>query len=203
MTPASSPAPRPGGSGQSIHWPVQGCQSASKSFQFVKRPISACGQRKRVDHIPTGPPSTARKEFDRIAKGAIISLPPRTGRGNWNWRESLLTRPDSCPANGVHLSPRALMISIGLFDIALRSTLRWASRSQRRRTSPGQSKAGFTWIGHLPPSSGYRRLRLGYEVREPHSGPERSRRQRNSRAPKHVLPSLLWHSDPGSRGPGR
>ena len=38
-----------------------------------------CGQRKRVDHIPTGPSSTARKGFNRIRKGAIISLPPSHG----------------------------------------------------------------------------------------------------------------------------
>src|SRR5947209_5815408 len=35
-----------------------------------------CGQRQRVDHIPTGPSSsTARKGFNRIGKSAIISLP--------------------------------------------------------------------------------------------------------------------------------
>jgi transposase InsO family protein len=39
-----------------------------------------CGQRQRVDHIPTGPSSAARKGFNRIGKGAIVSLPPRTGR---------------------------------------------------------------------------------------------------------------------------
>ena len=31
-------------------------------------------------------------------------MPPRTGRGIWNWRESLLTHPDSCPTNGDHLT---------------------------------------------------------------------------------------------------
>ena len=67
-----------------------------------------CGQRKRVDHIPTGPSSTAKKGFNRIGKGAITSFLPRTGRGDWNWRESLLTHPDSCPGNGDHLTASIL-----------------------------------------------------------------------------------------------
>src|ERR1700683_1724363 len=34
----------------------------------------------------------------------MTSLPPRTGRGSWNWLEALLTHPDSCPTNGAHRS---------------------------------------------------------------------------------------------------
>ena len=66
-----------------------------------------CGygeQRQRVDHIPTGPSSAARKGCNRIGKGAVTWLPPRTGWGRWNWRESLLTHSDACPMNGDHLT---------------------------------------------------------------------------------------------------
>ena len=37
-------------------------------------------------------------------------MPPRTGRGNWNWRESLLTHPDSCPTTGGHLNAAATAV---------------------------------------------------------------------------------------------
>ena len=68
-----------------------------------RRKLWGCGQRKCVDHIPTGA-SAARKGFNQSPKGIITSLSPRTGKGNWNWRASLLTHPESCPMNGVHLS---------------------------------------------------------------------------------------------------
>src|SRR6201988_5524631 len=91
--------------------PGVGLLHAARSVHGNSR-LWTCGQRSRfatlrsrVAHMSTGA-TTARKGFKRSADcGRHLYCHPRTGRGTWNWRESLLADPDSCPTDGDHLSP--------------------------------------------------------------------------------------------------